>query len=702
MVRYRLGVDIGGTFTDFALIDDASGKVSVNKALTTPHDPSEVIMKGTKALLDREGLSASQLDVIVQGTTLATNALIEGKGAKTGLITTQGFRDILEMRRETRYDLYDLFIELPELVVPRHLRLGVRERVNKDGKIITELDELQLIQVVDQLMEQGVESVAVCFLHSYANPTNEIRAGEIIAKKTPSLSISLSSEVAGAIREDERFSTTTINAYIRPLADQYLTSLSEKLTAAGFKGALFTMLSNGGLTTFENAKRFPVRLIESGPAGGTMAAVFYNDLLGSKNLVAFDMGGTTAKISMVQDGKPATVSTFEAARLRRFMKGSGLPLMISAIDMIEIGAGGGSIGWIDTLGLLRVGPESSGADPGPACYGLGGEEPTVTDAALILGYLDPDYFLGGEMKLDKEKAVRAIKEKVADRLGFDPVEAAWGIHRVVTENMASAARIHILEKGRDPRRFALLAFGGAGPIHAWQVAKLVGFPQIIAPLAAGVTSALGFLVTPVATDLVQTYISKLDEVDWDRVNALLEEMEKLGVEQVTAGGVLPHEVTVNRSADMRYVRQGREISVPIPNGKLSRKNVETILQSFYSVYQELYSRYLTDLPIETVSWRVAVSGPRPKIQLKKLESGSQGGSGLKKKRLVYFPEYKGFKECPVYDRYRMGPGTTLTGPAVVEERESTLVVGPGGKLRIDDYLNAIVTIRRRSPPLKAG
>jgi N-methylhydantoinase A len=690
MVRYRLGVDIGGTFTDFALVDDALGEVSVNKALTTPHDPSEVIMKGAKALLDREGLSASQMDVIVQGTTLATNALIERKGAKTGLITTQGFRDTLEMRRETRYDLYNLFIELPELVVPRHLRLGVRERVDKDGKIITELDEPQLIQVVDQLIGQGVESIAVCFLHSYANPTNEIRAGEIIAKKAPSLSISLSSEVAGAIREDERFSTTTINAYIKPLAEQYLTNLSEKLTAAGFRGALFTMLSNGGLTTFENAKRFPVRLIESGPAGGTMAATFYNRLLGSKNLVAFDMGGTTAKISMVQNGKPATVCTFEAARLRRFMKGSGLPLMMPAIDMIEIGAGGGSIGWIDALGLLRVGPESSGALPGPACYGLGGEEPTVTDAALVLGYLDPEYFLGGEMELDKGKAVRAIRERVANRMGFDPVEAAWGIHRVVTENMASAARIHILEKGRDPRRFALLAFGGAGPIHAWQVAKLVGFQQIIAPLAAGVTSALGFLVTPVATDLVQTYISKLDEVDWDRVNRLLEEMEKLGVKQVVAGGVSPDEVTVHRSADMRYIRQGREISVPIPNGKLSRENVETIAQSFYSVYQGLYSRYLIGVPIETVSWRVAVSGPRPQVQLKKLERSLQEGSILKNKRPVYFPEYRGFNECPVYDRYRMGPGTTLTGPAVIEERESTLVVGPGGKLRIDDYLNTIV------------
>ena len=689
MVRYRLGVDIGGTFTDFALIDDVSGKVSVNKALTTPHDPSEAIMHGTKALLDREHLSPSQLDVIVQGTTLATNALIERKGAKTGLVTTQGFRDILEMRRETRYDLYDLFIELPKLVVPRHLRLGVRERVDKDGNIVTELDQSQVAEAVDQLVAEGVESIAVCFLHSYANPTNEIRAGEIITQKAPSLSISLSSEVAGAIREDERFSTTTINAYIRPLADQYLKSLSEKLAAAGFRGALFTMLSNGGLTTFEIAKRFPVRLIESGPAGGTMAAVFYTDLLGIKDLVAFDMGGTTAKISLVQSGRPATVSTFEAARLRRFTKGSGLPLMIPAIDMIEIGAGGGSIGWVDSLGLLRVGPESSGADPGPASYGLGGEEPTVTDAALVLGYLDPDYFLGGEMKLDKEKAVRAIKEKIADRLGLDPIEAAWGIHRVVAENMASAARIHILEKGRDPRRFALLAFGGAGPIHAWQVGKLVGSPQIISPLAAGVMSALGFLVTPVAADYVQTYIAKLGEVDWDRVNGLLEEMEKLGVKQVTAGGVLADTVMVTRSADMRYVRQGREISVPIPNGKLSRKNVETIRGGFYSVYRELYSRHLTDIPIESVSWRVAVSGPRPTIPLKKLEGSVESGSPLKK-RPVYFPEYKGFTECPVYDRYRMGPGTSIIGPAIVEERESTLVVGPGGKLRIDDYLNAIV------------
>ena len=520
MVRYRLGVDIGGTFTDFALIDDVSGKVTVNKALTTPQDPSEAIMNGTKALLDGEGLSTSQVDIIVQGTTLATNALIERKGAKTGLITTEGFRDVLELRRETRYDIYDLFIEMPEPVVPRELRLGVQERIDKDGRIIKSLDEPGLVRAVGQLVEQGVESVAVCFLNSYANPQHETRAGEIISREAPSLSVSLSNEVAGALREDERFSTAAINAYVRPLCEQYLANLATKMAAVGFKGALFIMLSNGGLTTFESAKKFPVKLIESGPAGGTMAAVFYSELLETGNLVAFDMGGTTAKISMVQEGKPATTLTFEAARQRRFMKGSGLPLMISAIDLMEIGAGGGSIGWVDPMGLLRVGPESAGADPGPASYGLGGEDPTVTDAALILGYLDPDYFLGGKMKLDKEKAARAIKEKVGDRLGMDVVEAAWGIHRVITENMAGAARIHVLEKGKDPRRFSLLAFGGAGPIHAWETAKLVGSPRIISPLAAGVMSALGFLVTPVAADYVQTYLIKLDEVDWDRANGL--------------------------------------------------------------------------------------------------------------------------------------------------------------------------------------
>jgi N-methylhydantoinase A len=462
------------------------------------------------------------------------------------------------------------------------------------------------------------------------------------------------------------------------------------MAAVGFKGALFIMLSNGGLTTFESAKKFPVKLIESGPAGGTMAAVFYSELLETGNLVAFDMGGTTAKISMVQEGKPATTLTFEAARQRRFMKGSGLPLMISAIDLMEIGAGGGSIGWVDPMGLLRVGPESAGADPGPASYGLGGEDPTVTDAALILGYLDPDYFLGGKMKLDKEKAARAIREKVGDRLGMDVVEAAWGIHRVITENMAGAARIHVLEKGKDPRRFSLLAFGGAGPIHAWETAKLVGSPRIISPLAAGVMSALGFLVTPVAADYVQTYLTKLDEVDWNRANGLLEEMENQGKEQVAAGGIDPREVTITRTADMRYVRQGREISVPIPNGKLSPESVETIMQSFQAVYKDLYSRYLADTPMEVVSWRVTVSGPRPTIQLKRPEGDFDSKSAVKKNRQVYFPEYNGFVECPVYDRYRMGPGSTLTGPAIVEEKESTLVVGPGGKLRIDDYLNAII------------
>jgi len=364
--------------------------------------------------------------------------------------------------------------------------------------------------------------------------------------------------------------------------------------------------------------------------------------------------------------------------------------MIPAIDMLEVGAGGGSIGRVDALGLLKVGPESAGSDPGPACYGLGGQEPTVTDAALVLGYLDPDFFLGGEMKLDREKALQAIKEKLADPLGLDPIQAAWGIHRVVTENMAGAARIHILEKGRDPRRFSLLAFGGAGPIHAWQVGKLVGFPRIISPLAAGVMSAFGFLVTPVTSDHIQTYISKLDELDWNRVNGLLEDMEQLGRQEVTAGGVHPSDIKTTRSADMRYVRQGRELSVPIPNGKLSPNSVETIRHSFQSVYQERYARYLANVPIEAVSWRVAVSGPGPTIQPRGLKGSITGGSAFKNKREVYFPEHKGFTECPVYDRYKMVPGTRLNGPAIVEERESTLVVGPGGELTIDDSRNAIV------------
>ena len=690
MDRYRLGIDIGGTFTDFVLVDDISGRVSVNKCLTTTHNPSEAIMNGMKSLLQRESALASQISTLVQGTTLATNAVIERKGAKVGLITTLGFRDILEMRREIRYDLYDLFIKLPESVVPRHLRLGVRERVNKDGDIVTKLDKSQLVSLVEPMIAQGVESLAVCFLHSYANPYNENLAREIITKIAPSLPVSLSHEVAGAIREDERFSTTTINAYVMPLIERYLISLSEELAAAGFKGALFNMVSNGGLTTFDNAKKFPVRLIESGPAGGTMAAVFYSELLGGEDLVAFDMGGTTAKISMVQDSKPATVSTFEVSRLQRFTKGSGLSLMTPTIDMIEIGAGGGSIGYVDTLGLLRVGPESAGSMPGPACYDLGGEKPTVTDAALILGYLNPDYFLGGDMKLNKEKAIQSVKENLADPLGIDVTSAAWGIHRIVTENMASAARIHILEKGRNPRQFSLLAFGGAGPIHAWQVGKLIGSPRLISPLAAGVTSAMGFLVAQVAADFVQTYLSKLDEVDWERVNTLIEDMEKRGLEQVVADGVSPDEVTVHRSADMRYFRQGREINVPIQNGKLSPESVHTIRESFYSVYKNLYSRFLTDVPIETVSWRVLISGPRQTVQLNKLESSGEALSAFKGKRPVYFPEYDGFTECPVYDRYQMGSRTTLDGPAIIEERESTLVVGPGGKLKIDDYLNAIV------------
>lgn len=690
MIKFRLGIDIGGTFTDFALIDSETGKISFNKSLTTINDPSEAILNGANELLKREKIKFSQIDIIIHGTTLATNALIERKGAKTALITTQGFRDIIEMRRETRYDLYDLFIDLPEPVVPRYLRFGVEERVDKDGRIITPLNENQLVQIIDKLIKENIESIAVCFLHSYTNPANEKKAGELITKMAAPFSISLSNEVAGAIREDERFSTTSINAYIKPLAERYMRNLLNKLIEEGFKGKLFTMLSNGGLTTFENAVKFPVRLIESGPAGGTMAGVFFSDLLNIKSLIAFDMGGTTAKISVIRDGRPSIISSFEAARLRRFMKGSGLPIMIPAIDMIEIGAGGGSIAWVDSLGLLRVGPESSGADPGPACYGKGGKEPTVTDAALILGYLNPDYFLGGEMKLDKDKAILAIERRIATPLGLGLIEASWGIHRIVIENMASAARIHILEKGYDPRKFTLLAFGGAGPIHAWQVAKFVGFRQIIAPFGAGVMSALGFLVTPVATDLVQTYLSRLDEVDWDRVNFLLESMERKGIGQIIEAGVSPSDVVVTRSCDMRYVHQGREVNVPIPNGELSRENSEMIIQSFYSVYKDFYSRYLKNVPIETVNWRVAIHGPKPKIQIEKYKKINEKKSALKNRRAVYFEEYKDFIECPIYDRYRMEPGTNLTGPAIIEEKESTLVVGPGGRLTIDDYMNAIV------------
>jgi N-methylhydantoinase A len=689
--RYRVGIDIGGTFTDLVLIDDETGEQAVGKILTTPDDPSEAVEKGLYELLEREDVEAGQLGTIVHGTTLVTNALIERRGTRTALLTTEGFRDAIAIGTEHRYDMYDIFIEKPEPLVPRSLRYGVSERSLDDGSVVVELDEEQVRSIAAELKEREVGAVAVSFLHGFRNPAHEQRVAEILAEETPEITVSLSSEVSPEIREYERTSTTICNVYVRPLIERYLQRLEERLRKLGFEGLLYIMLSNGGTASVETASRFPIRLLESGPAAGALAAAFYGRESGFPEVLSFDMGGTTAKSCLIEGGEPLTSNEFEVARVYRFKKGSGLPVKTSVIEMIEVGAGGGSIAHVDALGLLKVGPDSAGAEPGPVCYGLGGSEPTVTDADLILGYLDPDFFLGGRMELDREGASRAIKQRIGRQLGLDAVETASGIHQVVNENMANAARVHAVERGKDPRAYPLFAFGGAGPVHGYRVARALGVPGFIAPLGAGATSAFGFLCAPLAFDFKRSLYGRLDELDWSEVNRALEEMEGEGRDLLRASDVGDAEIQVRRLGEMRYAGQGHEVTVELPDGELGPEDADRLIALYHEEYRRLYGREGPDVPLETLTWRLEVISPRPQIQLDARKDNPRALSEAHKgEREIYLPEHEGFRNVPVYDRYRLDPGAAFEGPAVVEERESTVVLGPDTEVEIDPARNLIV------------
>ncbi len=687
---HRVGIDIGGTFTDLVLIDDASGERAIGKVLTTPDDPSEAVEQGLRGLLEREDVDASQLKTIIHGTTLVTNALIERRGTATALLTTEGFRDAVAIGTEHRYDMYDIFLEKPEPLVPRNLRYGVRERVLDDGSVLRDLDEEQVRAIAGELLERGIGAVAVSFLHGFRNPVHEQRVAEILAEEAPGVVVSLSSEVSPEIREYERTSTTIANVYVRPLVERYLQRLEERLRRLGFDGSFYVMLSNGGTASVETACRFPVRLLESGPAAGALAAAFYGETAGFSEVLSFDMGGTTAKACLIDGGEPLTNTDFEVARVYRFKKGSGLPVKTSVIEMIEIGAGGGSIARVGPLGLPKIGPESAGADPGPACYGRGGEEPTVTDADLLLGYLDPDFFLGGRMRLDYRAAEKAMR-KISNALGVDPLKAAWGVHQVVDENMANAARVHAVERGKDPRKYLLIAFGGAGPVHAHRVAHALGVPGFVAPLGAGTASAFGFLCAPLSFDLARSLYGRLDELDWDAANAALAEMEEEGRELLRASRVADEDVLVRRLGEMRYVGQGHEVGVKLPEGTLGPDDVGGISAGYRKEYRRLYGREGPDVPLEAITWRVEVSAPRPEI-LQEERGGDPRAldEARKGKREIYLPEKDGFAAVPVYDRYRLDPGAAFDGPAVVEERESTVIVGPDSRAEVDGSRNLIV------------
>ena len=673
--RYRIGFDIGGTFTDFILLDTHSDDIRLHKRLTTPRDPSVGALEGLTELLHAAQLALADIGDVVHGTTLVTNALIERSGARLGLITTRGFRDILEMGTEQRYDIYDLFLRFPAPLVPRRHRLEVAERMDRDGNVLTPLDAAEVRAVAQRLVADGIEAIAICFLHAYRNPAHEREAAAVVRTAFPDIAVSISSDVVAELWEYQRCNTTCANAYVQPLMGRYIAKLERELHARGFHGELRFMHSAGGLLSPETARDFPIRLLESGPAGGGLATAFFGAAAGKPDVISFDMGGTTAKACLIENGRAEIAPMMEAARVHRFKKGSGLPIKAPVIDMIEIGAGGGSVASIDEVGLLRVGPHSAGADPGPACYARGGTEPTVTDANLLLGYYDPGFFLGGRMALDRDAADRALAQ-VGAKFGLSAIDTAWGIHRMVVENMAAAARIHIVEKGKDPRAYAMVGFGGAGPAHAAEVARVLGVKQVLIPPASGAASALGFLAAPLSFEQVRSRPVRLDSPGAAAIiDGILRELGR------SARARFPdQEVTTERLADMRLEGQMHEISVALPDGPITDATMPAIREAFASAYASRYTSVYSGVGVMAVSFRVRCRGPLPRLSL--TEGGARSSAAAQKgTRAAWFDG--GFVDTPVYNRYALTPGARIAGPAIIEEREATTVIPAGDSVTVD-------------------
>jgi N-methylhydantoinase A len=669
-----VGVDIGGTFTDLVLLEE--GRVlRTAKTPTTHDDPSLGVRVGLESLFP-EG--ASDDVEVVHGTTLVSNALIERKGVRTGLVSTLGFKDLLDIRREHRYDLYDLFIEIPAPLVGRQHRYEVEERIFADGTVDIELTREAAERLAEQVRADGLESLAVSLLHAYRFPDHERLIRDVLREKLADLPVSLSSDVAPELGEYERASTVAANAYVQPLVDSYLGTLEGRLKEVGVHGSVYIMLSTGGLATVSTARQSPVLLCESGPAAGVLAAGYWGAKSGETNVLAFDMGGTTAKVSLIHDGKPMVTRNAEVARVHRFAKGSGLPLRVPVIDMLEVGAGGGSIARLNEFGLPKVGPDSTGSEPGPACYARGGTHPTVTDADLLLGYLDPDYFLGGAMRLDVDAASRAVSE-LAGALSTTEQEAAAAIHRVVNENMAAAARIHSIERGLDLRKFTLIATGGAAPIHAWGMARALRMRSILFPPFAGVASALGLLTASPSFDFVRTLPQRLLSVSWPTVHAMVAEMTAIGVRSLAEHDRKTPLIAI--SADVRHSGQGETITVVL-GPALGADPPRQLAEAFERVYVRVYGRRPAGVEIEVVSWRVRVSAPTPIVAA---EGPRSPRSMEKRSRRVWSPDRREVVEAAVIDRYGLEPGDQVEGPAVVEERESSVVIGVGGTARVDEF-----------------
>ena len=696
-MAYRLGIDIGGTFTDATLLQEETGELRIGKVPSTPRDPSAGFMEATHRVLRANNVSPDEVTYVVHGTTIATNSIIEGKLARAGFVTTDGFRDMLEIARQIRPSLYDLQFEKPKPLVPRHLCFGVTERLDAQGQVLTPLDEESVIQVAEALRRENVESVAVCLLHAYANPDHEKRVGEIIQDVIPETMISLSSEVAPEFREYFRASTTVINVGIQPLVARYLERIEKRLREEGVVAELLLMQSSGGVYSFAEARRKPVFLVESGPAAGVISAAYLGSNLGYKNIISFDMGGTTAKVGLIQNGTPTVTKDYEVGLTAQAgagsHRGAGYPIRTPVIDLVEIGAGGGSIAWVDSGGILRVGPRSAGADPGPVCYGQGGTEPTITDANLVLGRLSADHFLGGEMSLDVEAARQAIKQRCADPVGMEAVEAAHGIVEIANAAMVNALRMVSVQRGYDPRDFVLVAFGGAGPVHANRLASEIEMPTTIIPMSPGTTSALGLLVTELKHDYSTTMIERVDRLDLGAVRRVYEELEGQGRETLEREGIPKAEMDFRWQVDIRYVGQSYELAIPLPGNRIDSAMLEQVLSRFHQEHDRAYGFSTPGEAVEFVNLRLTAIGQIIKPKLRELErSDGDLAAALISSRSVYFAEHGGYLDCPIYDRYKLAAGHLLKGPAIVTELDSTTVIHSGYRAEVDQYGNLVMTL----------
>ncbi|HEX7126062.1 MAG TPA: hydantoinase/oxoprolinase family protein [Thermodesulfobacteriota bacterium] len=686
----RISFDIGGTFTDFALARDGHGELVFHKVPTTPEDPAVGVMRGLQELAQRAGLAAREVTELLHATTVATNAVLERKGARTAVITTEGFRDVLLIGREKRYDVFDLYMRKPEALVRRRDIFEVAERLNAAGEVVAPFDRTSAAAVARQLAEKGYESVAIGFLHSYVNPAHERAMAEEVRRHAPRCAVTLSSDVSPRYREYERLSTAVANAYVKPTVARYLDGIQKSLAERGYRAALSIMQSNGGLVTPEFAREYPVRIIESGPAAGVLMCARIGRELGLQHVLTFDMGGTTAKLGAIDGGQPAITSTFEVDMVR-FIRGSGLPLNISSIELLEIGAGGGSIASVE-MGLIRVGPSSAGAVPGPMCYGKGGTDPTVTDSNVVLGYIDPNNFNGGAIRLDGGLAKAGVEEKIAGPLGLSVERAAWGIHAMVNSDMERALRLVSIERGRDPRQYALVAFGGAGPIHAARLARQVGIRKVIVPYGAGVGSAIGLLQAKQKVDAGVTRVIELADGAVGKIRDVFAELRRRIEAHLATFDVASDRLVWSRAAHMRYRGQGYDLRVELPDeGAAGGDEVAAMVSLFHEAYQRNYGYREHGVPIEATEWYLSAEWT-PKGPEAATVSSRAGGTSVRRRRAAYFPEAGGYVEVDVFDRASMRAGESISGPAIIEEREATTVILPGDRGRIEPGGHLIIDI----------